>query len=96
MLQHFAPFGPGNGRPVLSASQLQLVGYPRIVGQDHVRLRVSRDGHALETIGFRMAARLQDVNPAAGPLAIAFTLEVDDYTGRGELQGRLLDFRSTP
>lgn len=96
LIEHFAPFGPGNARPVFCARGLQLVGYPRIVGEDHVRLRVSREGRWLDAIGFRMASRLQEVNPAAGPVAIAFTLEEDDWNGRSDLRARLLDFRCGP
>jgi single-stranded-DNA-specific exonuclease len=96
LVEHFAPFGPGNARPVFSARGLQLVGYPRVVGEDHVRLRVSREGRWLDAIGFRMASRLQEVNPSAGPVEIAFTLEEDDWNGRGDLRARLLDFRCGP
>ena len=96
LLEHLAPYGPGNERPVLSARELRVVGYPRIVGEDHVRMRVTRGSHSLDTIGFRMADRLRDVNPGREDLAIAFTLEVDDFTGRGELHARLLDLRAGP
>jgi single-stranded-DNA-specific exonuclease len=94
LLQHFAPFGPGNARPVFAARNLQLVGYPEIVGQDHVKMRVTLNGHALDTIGFRLAPRLREVNPANGPLAIAFTLEENEYRGRAELRGKLLDLQT--
>jgi single-stranded-DNA-specific exonuclease len=93
VLRHFGPFGPGNARPVLAAGDLELVGYPQVVGQDHLKMRVTRDGHALDTIGFRLASRLQEVNPTRGRFAIAFTLEEDEYRGRGELQAKLLDLR---
>lgn len=96
LVEHFAPFGPGNARPVFCARGLQLVGYPRVVGEDHVRLRVSREGRWLDAIGFRMASRLQEVNPTLGPVAIAFTLEEDDWNGRNDLRARLLDFRCGP
>ncbi|MFN2433461.1 MAG: DHH family phosphoesterase, partial [Gemmatimonadota bacterium] len=94
LLRHFAPYGPGNARPVLAARNLRVVGCPRLVGENHVRMRVTRDGEALDTIGFQLAHRLQDVNPGRDDLAIAFTLEADDFTGRGELQGRLVDLRA--
>jgi single-stranded-DNA-specific exonuclease len=93
LLEHFAPFGPGNARPVFSAGGLQLVGYPEIVGNDHVKMRVTRNGHALDTIGFRLAPRLREVNPAGGPFAIAFTLEENEHRGRAALRGKLLDLR---
>jgi single-stranded-DNA-specific exonuclease len=94
LLQYFAPFGPGNARPVFSARGLQLVGYPEVVGEEHVKMRVTRNGHALDTIGFRLAPRLRDVNPLSGPFAIAFTLDEDEHRGRPVLRGKLLDLQA--
>jgi single-stranded-DNA-specific exonuclease len=94
LLRHFAPFGPGNARPVLAVRNLELVGYPRVIGEEHVQMRVGRDGRTLDTIGFRMASRLKDVNPVAGPFAIAFTLVEDEFAGRSAMRGKLLDLRA--
>lgn len=96
LLRHFAPFGPGNAQPVLAASELQLVGYPEVVGKDHLKMRVSRDGHVLDTIGFRMAPRLQEMNPMRNPFAVCFTLDEDERRGHGILQGKLLDLHCDP
>ncbi|MDI6839821.1 MAG: single-stranded-DNA-specific exonuclease RecJ [bacterium] len=55
-LEQFAPFGLGNPRPVFLTKEVQIVGYPKIVGENHVKFKV-RGGNnvVLDAIGFNLA-----------------------------------------
>jgi single-stranded-DNA-specific exonuclease len=90
MLRHAAPFGAGNATPVFAARGVMPVD-TRVVGQGHLKLRLSAAGTRLDAIGFGMAERW--TAPAAGPLDVAFKLEENVWQGRTSVQARLVDFR---
>jgi len=66
-------------------------GYPRIVGEDHLKILVARNGRTLDTIGFHMGPLMQELDLNRGPLTIACRLRENTYLGRSALQGRLID-----
>lgn len=90
VLRHFEPFGIGNPTPVLVARGVRLAGPPKIVGRDGLKLRLSTGAGELEAIGWGMADRAGDFDPAV-PVDIAFRLERDEYRGESRLQARIAD-----
>lgn len=92
-LGRFAPYGPGNPEPVLALDGLAPRGYPRIVGENHLKMVVARDGRTLDTIGFGLGPLLRELDFHRGPLSIACRLRENAYLGRTTLQGRLIDVR---
>jgi single-stranded-DNA-specific exonuclease len=76
-LARLAPFGNGNGEPLVALSGL-TVRSSRVVGQNHLQLSVSRGEVVLDGIGFGMASAA----PAEGSRIDALACpEVDDYRG---------------
>jgi len=75
VLNQFAPFGPGNMRPVFLTKDLGLVGSPRIVGKDHLRFKVRGDGIVMDAIGFNMASRLPQLTAGNKDLELVYTIE---------------------
>ena len=55
-LERLAPFGSGNPAPVLMSRQVRVWDKPRVVGRDHLRLRLAgpEGGAVLDAIGFRL------------------------------------------
>jgi single-stranded-DNA-specific exonuclease len=93
LLRHAAPFGMGNPTPVFAVRGVEVAGYPRVVGSNHLKLTLASGGAQLPAIGFGMADRLGDANPALGPLDVAFKLEENTWKGRTTAQARLVDLR---
>jgi single-stranded-DNA-specific exonuclease len=79
ILKEFAPFGPGNMRPVFLARSVEVVGAPRIVGKDHLRLRVRQQHNVLDAIGFGLGSLLPEVRENSKSLDIVFS--VDEHEG---------------
>jgi single-stranded-DNA-specific exonuclease len=52
ILGEFAPFGPQNQRPVFLARSVEVLGASRIVGKNHLRFKVRKNGHVYDAIGF--------------------------------------------
>ncbi|HET9333711.1 MAG TPA: single-stranded-DNA-specific exonuclease RecJ [Gemmatimonadota bacterium] len=90
-LGRFGPYGPGNPEPVMALTEVSARGYPRIVGDDHLKILVARNGRTLDTIGFHMGQLMQEMDLNRGPLTIACRLRENTYLGRSALQGRLID-----
>ncbi len=92
-LDRFRPYGPGNPRPVLVASDLSVVGYPKVVGTNHLKMRVRKDDYQLEVIGFGMADKLKEINTAREKISIAFVLEENLWNNNRQLQANLRDIK---
>lgn len=91
LLSQFEPFGPGNLRPVFVSEEVTVVGVPTIVGNGHLKMRVSQNGSGVfDTIGFNMHEYLPDVRKG-DPFKIAYVLEENNWNGRRTLQLRLKD-----
>jgi single-stranded-DNA-specific exonuclease len=83
ILGEFAPFGPGNLRPVFLSRDLEVQGSPRIVGKNHLRLKVRQNGAAFDAIAFGMGDRLKQVL-GRRDLQLVYTVEENDWAPNGE------------
>ena len=92
-LSRFGPYGPGNPEPTLALRSVAARGYPRIVGENHLKMIVARNGRTLDTIGFNLGHLLGELNLNRGPMTIVCRLRENVYLGRSTLQGRLIDVR---
>lgn len=93
-LRRLAPYGPGNMRPMFYSDNLIVVGYPRprIVGKDHLKLKVKQGSRVLDAIGFGMADKM-DLLYANQPLEMAYVVSENEWQGRKSVQLELKDIR---
>lgn len=77
ILKEFAPYGPGNMRPIFLTRSVELVGIPKIVGKDHLRFRVRQNSNVLDAIGFGLGSMIEKVRTAQKGLDLVFS--VDEY-----------------
>jgi single-stranded-DNA-specific exonuclease len=92
MLRHAGPFGAGNATPVFAARRVGVVGFPRVVGQNHLKLTLAAHGRTMEAIGFGMGERGGEPW-FANPVDVAFKLEENHWNGRTSLQAKIVDLR---
>jgi single-stranded-DNA-specific exonuclease len=92
-----APFGAGNPEPVLQASGVTVL-YPKVVGKNHVRMKVRQGGCVMGSIGFNMGDLYQRLAMCGGPVDTAFCLDMNEWQGEKRLQLNLKDvhFRDAP
>ena len=93
LLRQFEPFGPHNLRPIFVSHGIKVEGVPTIVGNGHLKMRVSQNGSAtFDVIGFNMHDYLPALrNCDEGSISIAYVLEENNWNGRNTLQLRLKD-----
>ncbi|MDH7516288.1 MAG: single-stranded-DNA-specific exonuclease RecJ [Bacteroidota bacterium] len=91
ILKQFAPFGPGNMRPVFLGRNLEVFGTPRIVGRDHLKLKVRQDGVIFDAIGFNLGCRLDECG--SKPIDMLYSVEENTWNGNVFIQLRVRDLR---
>ncbi|MDH4223969.1 MAG: single-stranded-DNA-specific exonuclease RecJ, partial [candidate division Zixibacteria bacterium] len=90
-LELFAPFGPGNLRPVLVTRDLELVESPYVVGKNHLRLKVRKNGVVMDAIGFNFGDYAIPLTNKRYSIDLAFVLELNEWNGNSKIQMRIKD-----
>lgn len=93
ILKRFAPFGPGNMTPVLMTSHVTDDGNVRIVGANHLKLRISDENKvSFDAIAFGLAEHYEAIRSGI-PFDVCYTLEENHWNGRTSLQLVIKDIR---
>ena len=85
------PFGSGNPEPLLGSKRLEVL-YPKIVGNNHLRMKLRQKNQSLDAIGFDMAVFFDRLE-AATTVDAVFTPFVNEWEGVRGLQLNLKAFR---
>jgi single-stranded-DNA-specific exonuclease len=93
VLNEFAPYGPDNPRPLFALRGAQLHGFPRIVGNNHLKLKVKSNGKIFDAIGFNMGDFLPLLPRDGGTVDLAFSIEENEYAGEVIPQLKLKDLK---
>lgn len=93
VLNQFEPFGPQNMRPVFVSRGLKVAGNPTVVGNGHLKLKLSQNGSAqFDAIGFNMHQHLPLIRNSNGKgIDVAYVLEENFWNNKRSLQIRLKD-----
>jgi single-stranded-DNA-specific exonuclease len=95
IIQQFAPFGPGNMRPVFMSENLRDTGYAKGVGEGnkHLKLSVSQNNTGkVGAIGFNLGSKLSVVQNG-NLFSAVFSLEENHWNGMVSLQLKIKDLR---
>jgi single-stranded-DNA-specific exonuclease len=95
VLKQFAPFGPKNMRPVFVARGVELASIPRIVGKNHLRMKVKRNGLIFDCIGFGLDYLRDRIEPGNKYYDIVFSIDESDFTGVQVPQLKMKDLRQS-
>ena len=96
ILDLFAPFGPGNMRPVFLSKNVKVVNTPRIVGNDHLLCSFKQDGtnKVFDCIGFNMKDFYDTLINSNGDLNIVYSIDKTVRDERTFPQFRLKDIKT--
>jgi len=95
MLEQFSPFGPQNMRPIFLTRNCEVVDTPYVVGNNHLKLRVGKDGAVLDVIGFGFGDVAGQLSGRGCLVDIVYALEFNTYRGVTKIQIRLRDIKPT-
>lgn len=86
ILTQMAPFGPQNMAPVFVSKGVTLVGFPQIVGTNHLKISVKQQNSAIfETIAFGLGEYENLIKPNI-PFDICYTIEENVWKEKKRLQ----------
>jgi single-stranded-DNA-specific exonuclease len=83
-----APFGSRNPEPVLCVRNVSVAS-PTVVGNNHLKMRVSGDGVSRNSIWFSKGQFLSELSAAA--LDIVFTPQINYWNGSADIQLKMKD-----
>ncbi len=90
ILKQFAPFGPGNRRPIFCSKNVKDGGYSRIVKENHLKLSVQQEGTTMqEGMAFNMAHLYSVI--ANGSFDVCYVLEENHWNGKSNLEINVKD-----
>jgi single-stranded-DNA-specific exonuclease len=84
-----APFGMGNPEPVFLIEKARIIDC-RVLKERHLKLRLVAGGQSLEAVGFNLAGK----RDLPDEIALAFSLQINDWNGRKSLQLRVKDIKA--
>jgi len=93
VLSSFEPYGPENSQPIFVAKGVEVVGSVRIVGINHLKLRLRQNGIIHDSIGFNLADKVALVEENRDSLDLSFYIEKNNWNGKEYIQLRLLDVK---
>jgi single-stranded-DNA-specific exonuclease len=87
------PYGIGNPRPLLLASDVAIAGQVRAVGeqQNHLQLRFKQGDAELKAIAWNMAEKAESLT-AGARCNIVFYPSINEWNGRRDVQLEIKDF----
>lgn len=95
-LESMAPFGCGNPRPVLCASDVRIAEAPRRIGggERHLSLKLGQHRTVMRAVGFGCGERIDELAELMdAPLDIAYRPVINDFRGRQSVELQLVDWR---
>ncbi|RIK74773.1 MAG: single-stranded-DNA-specific exonuclease RecJ [Planctomycetota bacterium] len=94
-IEGLAPFGHGNSRPVLCASNVRLAARPKRIGGAgrHLAMTFDQHGVRMRAVAFGGGDWEQELAAVDGELSIAFSPALNCYRGQTTVEIRLADWR---
>jgi single-stranded-DNA-specific exonuclease len=95
-LDQLGPFGAHNPRPVFVASNVELVGPAKKLGEGerHLSLRIRQFGDTMRGVAFGKGDWADEINKATGPISVCFQPKINRFNGRESVEFQLLDWHA--
>ncbi|HIE06140.1 MAG TPA: single-stranded-DNA-specific exonuclease RecJ [bacterium (Candidatus Stahlbacteria)] len=92
-LLRFEPTGVGNPRPSFLTRDVLTVGYPKIVGSDHLRFAVMKNNHHQQAIYYQQGSLIEKLEVGKSTLDIVYTVDQDQIAVRPKPILKIRDMR---
>lgn len=93
ILEMFAPFGPENLNPTFYSNSMHIVGSPRIVGKNHLLMKVRQKDIMLDAIGFNLGHLLPAVSKRGREIQMVYTIHQNEWNDVISTQLRIKDIK---
>ncbi len=95
IIKQFEPFGQDNPCPTFMTEGLEIVGFPRVVGKDHLKFKIrEHKDTVLEAIAFGRSAEILKLEKGKeNHLDIVYTFDEHSFAGKTKLQLVIKDLK---
>lgn len=96
-MEHLAPFGQSNPRPLLCTTDVSIQGDAKPMGKGdrHVSMMLEQHGVRLRALAFNQPDWIEELSKSDGRLDIAFRPIINEFRGRRNVELHLADWRPT-
>ncbi len=84
-LKYFEPTGLGNPQPLFFGENFEVVGIPRIVGQNHLKFAVRKNNHTFPALAYDRAEEILKIEVGKTKINCLYTINEDSYTGKTKI-----------
>ena len=94
-IERLAPFGHGNARPLLCASNVMLAEPAKLIGNGgrHLSLRLRQHNVTMRGVAFGGGEWAAEIGRVEGPLHVAFRPVINNFAGRRTVEAHVADWR---
>jgi single-stranded-DNA-specific exonuclease len=92
-LNLFSPFGPQNLRPIFLTRNLEILGEPYVVGNNHLKLKVKKNDKVFDAIGFGFGDWVKPLSMKRIKIDLVYVIERNTWNGNSKLQLRIKDLK---
>jgi len=94
-IEKLAPFGASNPRPILVASNVELVDAAKAMGSGdrHMSVKLVQYGSSMRGVAFGQAEWIEPLNNHRGQIDVAFRPNINEFNGMRRVEIQLLDWR---
>jgi single-stranded-DNA-specific exonuclease len=94
-IEQLSPFGQGNPRPVLCASDVTLVEPSRRMGSGdrHLMMKLTQHSIEMRAVAFGQGDWCEMLNACEGPIDVAYRPVINEFNGYRRVEIQLVDWR---
>lgn len=92
-LKFFEPTGNENPQPVFLGKDFEVVGEPRVVGEDHLKFGVRKDGFSFQCIAYGRASDILNLIPGKTRIDCLYTVSEDSFIGKRKVVLKIKELR---
>lgn len=94
VLRQFQPHGPDNLRPVFYSDDVEIIGYPSVVGKGHLKFKAKQKGSPVfDVIGYNMESYYTSAVASGKALHMVYSINENVWNGQTQLQLQLKDLK---
>ena len=93
-LKYFEPTGIANPQPVFLGSNLEVVGMPRVVGNDHLKFALRSKDSAFEAIAFGKGRMILDIEVGKTHVDCLYTISEDSFFKKKKVVLKIKDIKT--
>ena len=92
-IDRLRPLGQGNPTPYFATRGVSVIGRPKLVGKNHLKMVIGSGASEIDAIAFGMADRAGELKRGEQQIDLIYQVQENNYFGRKAVQLNITDFR---